>query len=105
MNKIKNKEGITSITMYPTAYTLCEIGQDWYKSNLEIIMEPNEVYPDYMEVKDFISENIDGKVMNIETVIEKIYDHLMNEYEPTSLKVINHVRGCRTHFDVDVVKE
>jgi hypothetical protein len=68
-------------------------------------MKPNKVYPDYMEVKDFISENVDGKVMNIETVVEKIYLYIMNEYEPVSLKVINHVKGCRTHFDVDVVKE
>ena len=102
---IQNKEGITSIMMYPTAYTLCAIGQDWYKSQLEIQMIPDKVYPDYMQVKDYISDNIDGKEMNIETVVDVIYKYLSETYAPSYLRVTNHVRGCRTHFDVDVVKE
>lgn len=104
INKIKNTQGITKIVMRPTAYTICQLGGDFYKSKLEITFEPNEYYPDYMEVNKFISSEIDGKYANIEDVVESIYDFLQL-YEPKKITVVNHVTDCRTHFDVDVVKE
>lgn len=104
MNKIKNIEGITKITMFPVAYTICAIGKDWFKSELEIVFEPGDCYPDYMEVNRFIMEEVDGKEMNIEEVVDRVYEFL-DGYAPRRLVVTDHVKGCRTHFNVDVVKE
>lgn len=104
MTKIENKENVSVITMMPTAYTKCKIGQDWYKCQFECIFIPDACYPDYMEVNEYIMQNIDGKELNIEEAARLLYDHLV-QYEPKSLKIINHIRGCKTHFDVDVVIE
>lgn len=104
MTKIENKENVSCITMMPTAYTKCKIGQDWYKCQFECVFAPADCYPDYMEVNEYIMVNIDGQELNIEEATRLLYDHLM-QYAPESLKVINHIRGCKTHFDVDVVIE
>ena len=104
MQKLKNTQSISKIVMKPTAYTKCAIGQDWYKNELEIEFYPFESYPDYMEVNAYIMDEIDGKELNIEDVVNMIYKHLL-EYAPVYLLVVDHIRGCKTHFDVDVVKE
>lgn len=101
---IENKEGIKKIIMKPTACTLCAIGQDWYRSNLEIEFIPDRYYPDYMEVQDWIMKEIDGHEMNIETVIDKVYNFIKHEYLPKDLRITNHVTGCKSHFDVIVIK-
>jgi len=102
MNKIKNEQGVRAITMRPTAYTKCKIGQDWYKCEFEAIFIPGDCYPDYMEVNAYVMENIDGMELNIEEAAQMLHDFLL-KYEPIRLTVINHIKGCKTHFDVDVV--
>lgn len=104
MNKIPNKQGINLIVMKPDAYTRCELGGDFYKNSLEISFLPNKYYPDYTEVQNWIMENIDGKTLNIEDVVDLIYDFISDTYEPTDLEIRNEVSGCRTHFDVIVTK-
>ena len=104
MTKIENKEKVTEIVMKPTAYTKCKIGQDWYKCNFEVCFVPAVCYPDYMEVNEFIMTHIDGQELNIEEAARILYDHLMG-YQPRSVKVTNHIRECKTHFDVDVTIE
>ena len=101
MVKLENRENVAKITMYPTAYTKCKIGQDWYKCSFEVHFEPDSCYPDYMTVNKFVMDYIDGKELNIEEAARMLYGHLLL-YEPKSLKVINHIRDCKTHFDVDV---
>lgn len=101
MNKIENKEGVTEIVMHPVAYCKCAIGQDWYKCEFDAEFLPKEYYPDYMEVNDFVMREIDGKELNIEEAAKILYDHLM-EYEPRYVCVTNHIKNCKTHFDVDV---
>lgn len=105
MKKLKNIEKVTSITMYPFAYTKCQIGQDWYKNQFEVYFIPDNYYPDYMEVEQFIQEKIEGKELNIEQASRILYDFLFEEYKPHSIRVINHIHGCKTHFDVDVAIE
>lgn len=102
MNKIPNSQGITKIVMYPTAITKCEIGQDWYQNDLEIVFIPNDYYPDYIEVQNWIMENIDGKEMNIEDVIYSIKNYLLREYNPRNVKIISHITNNKVHFRVDV---
>lgn len=103
MTKLENKENVREIIMYPTAYTKCQIGQDWFMNRFEVHFFPNKCYPDYMEVANFIQENIEGKELNIEQAAEVIRNFLESEYNPKKVTVINHIRECRTHFDVDVI--
>lgn len=103
MNRIPNKENVTGITMYPQAHTFCRIGQDWFVNRFEVHFLPADFYPDYMEVNSFIQKNIEGKEMNIEEAAKTLYDFLKEEYTPKNIWVIDHVRDCNTHFDVDVV--
>lgn len=105
MNKLPNTQRITSITMNPKAYAICDIGGDMYCSDLTIYFTPHDCYPDYMEVADWIAKNIDGTRLNIEDVVEKVYNFLMEEYKPLELEVVNNIMGCRTHFDVTVSKK
>lgn len=104
MKRIKNEQEINKITMCPTAYTKCVIGQDWYKNELEIEIVPDLWYPDYIEVDQWIMEEIDGQEFNIEDVVDKIYKKINLEFYPKFIKVTNHIKGCKTHFDVIVTK-
>lgn len=101
MNRIENKENVSKIVMKPTAISKCKIGQDWYKMAFEIEFIPRDFYPDYIEVNDFVMKEIDGKELNIEEAAKMLYE-MLSAYEPRSLKVTNHITGCKTHFDVDV---
>lgn len=105
MTKIENKQGISLIIMKPVAYTKCAIGQDWYKNSIEITFSPNNCYPDYMEVNEWVMKEIDGKELNIEDVVDLIYNHIKNEYNPIDLEVRDNIIGCKTHFDVVVIKD
>lgn len=103
MMKLNNSECIKQIIMRPVAYTKCRIGGDWYKNELVIKFVPEDFYPDYMEVNRFIMDHIDGKELNIEEVVALVRDMLYNEYNPKRVVVVDHVRGCKTHFDVTVI--
>ena len=104
MNKIPNKQDIAMIVMKPDAYVRCELGGDFYKNCLEINFMPSDCYPDYTEVQTWIMDNIDGKTLNIEDVVNKVYAFLQDTYHPADLEVLNEVKGCRTHFDVTIIK-
>lgn len=102
MKLLGNWENVVHITMRPHAIVKCAIGQDWYNCDFEVLFSPGEYYPDYMEVEAFCMEEIEGKELNIEQAAKVLFDFL-KQYMPKDLTVINHVRGCNTHFDVDVV--
>lgn len=104
MNRIENKQNINLIIMKPDAYCRCELGGDFYKNSLEINFLPDKCYPDYTEVQEWIMQNIDGMTLNIEDVVSKVYDFLMDTYQPLEVEIRNEVTGCRTHFDVTVIK-
>lgn len=104
MTKLENTQDIRLIVMKPTAHTKCVIGGDWYTNRLEINFVPGDYYPDYMEVQDWIMENIDGKALNIEDVVDQIERMLREEYCPADLEIANYIEGCKTHFDVVVIK-
>lgn len=104
MEKIENNQKIKEIIMYPETFTICEIGGDFYKNNLEIKFIPDKYYPDYMKVQEWIIKNIDGKKLNIEDVVDSIYNYLIEHYTPKNLKIIDRVTYCKTHFDVTVIK-
>lgn len=101
MTMLDNKERVSHICMKPSAVVKCKIGQDWYSCNFEVHFIPKRFYPDYMEVASYVGKHIDGQELNIEEAAKMLYDYLAT-LEPESLSVTNHVRGCKTHFDVDV---
>lgn len=104
MDRLKNEQGIRLIIMKPVAQTKCKIGQDWYTNELEINFAPADCYPDYMQVNEWIAKNIDGKELNIEDVVELLYDMLEQNFHPADLEITNNIRNCKTHFDVVVIK-
>lgn len=103
--KISNKEGVKKIVMRPFAYTKCQIGQDWFRNDFEAVFIPSDCYPDYMQVEKYVQENIEGKELNIEQAARLLYNFLHNEYNPCQLIVYNHVKDCKTHFNVDITIE
>ena len=103
LNKIRNDQGIKRIVMKPQAMTRCELGGDWYANNLLVVFDPDECYPDYTEVQEWVMENIDGETLNIEDVVQKVHDMLM-QFAPVHLEVKYRVENCKTHFDVYVIK-
>lgn len=105
VKRLGNNENVTWIVMHPTACVKCQIGQDWYKCEFEVDFIPSGYYPDYMEVAQFVAENIEGKELNIEQAAKILYDFLKEAYGPNELRVCNHIIGCKTHFDVDVYVE
>ena len=100
---IENKENIKRITMLPTAITLCDIGNDWYKNELTIVFYPKKYYPDYMKVQKWIMDNIDGKRLNIEQVVDLVYNYMLT-YDPANVHITDKVTGNKVHFDVIVEK-
>lgn len=104
MEKVPNTQKIRRITMKPTAITQCDIGGDWYKNEIEIEFFPDECYPDYMVVQKWIMDNIDGKRLNIEDVVDQIYKYLDETYSPSGLFIRDIVTGNKVHFDVIVEK-
>lgn len=104
MTKIPNTQDIKNIKMFPVAFTKCGIGGDYYKNELEVAIVPDKVYPDYTEVQEWTMHKLDGQTLNIEDVVSIIYDFIKETYEPKSIHIVNHVTGCRTHFDVIVEK-
>lgn len=103
LNRIPNTQGIREIYLYPVAITKCELGGDWYTNQMEIRFVPRECYPDYTEVRTWIQNNIDGKTLNIEDVVAEVRKFLVREYKPYMLTIKDHITGCATHFDVDVI--
>lgn len=104
MEKLYNQENITQIVMKPFAECLCAIGKDWYHIQFEVTFAPIEYYPDYMQVSEYISKNISGKEMNIETAVDILGTMLKETYNPSELEVKGIVDKVITHFPVEVIK-
>lgn len=104
MNKLKNTQNIKKITMEPITYTKCVIGQDWYENHITIEFYPDDYYPDYTELRDWIMEYIDGKELNIEDIVDNIYKFIQNEYHPKQLNIRDNIINSKTHFNVIVEK-
>lgn len=101
MYLIPNKEEVRCINMKPKACIKCGLGKDWYYCNFETAFVVNEHYPDYMEVQDFVRNEIDGKTLNIEEAAKKLLNFL-RQYKPNAVSVTAIVTNCKTHFDVVV---
>ena len=101
---LKNKEKITEIIMKPFAECKCAIGKDWYHIAFNVAFEPDETYPDYMDVSRWVSENLNGHELNIEEAVCMLGNHLYIVYAPRELSVTARVDDVVTHFPVEVTK-
>lgn len=105
VKRLGNVEKVSRIVMHPAAFVKCQIGQDWYKCEFEVTFIPSGYYPDYMEVAKYVEDHIDGQELNIEQAAKMLHDFLKEAYDPKAVTVCNHIKGCKTHFDVDVYVE
>ncbi len=96
-----NNEYILKIKMNPSAHVFCPLGQAWYTLNLNIEMLPDGVIPDYVEVQQWINENLDGKTLSIEDAICNCANYFKTEYTPKQIN-IDAVVNDAAHFPVIV---
>lgn len=102
MASFENKFNISEIRMRRRLHNLCTIGQDWFTSNLEIVLVPNEIIPDYIEVDKSI-QKLEGKELVIEEIVNYILEDL-KEYKPSYIRVTSKVDDA-THLPVEVTAE
>ena len=103
--KQNNEQNISKIIMKPKAICFCPLGDDWYTNEFEVEFIPNESFPDYCDIEEFLNEQVRGKALIIENAVSIFYDYLKNEYEPSALKVTAYVNDVTSHSPVVVVKE
>lgn len=97
---IENKEKVKYIEMYPKARCFCPIGKAWYTNRFKVSVFPRDCYFDYLDVENFIKEEIEGKSLTIEGACKKLYDYLKKDVE--DIQVESHVNDA-VHFPVKVL--
>lgn len=100
---IENTQGITQIVYKTRTRNYCPIGKDWYTSNIQAQIEPDNTIPDYIDLDKFVSEQINQKEMIIEDVVNAVYNHISAEYTPKSLTITIKVDDA-AHSEVIVSK-
>ena len=66
-------------------------------------MQPGKYIPDYLEVQQFIKENINDQRLIIEDAVAILYDYLSKTFQPLTLCVESLVTDAR-HPEVTVRK-
>ena len=102
MARFENVQGITEVKFFQNIQCYCPLGDDWYTNRVEVTMKPDRVVPDYCELDDF-TRSLGGEKLIIEDVIDAIYSHIMEEYEPYYLSVVSSVDDAK-HMAVVVSK-
>ena len=119
--KFENKQNISKIVFRPKSpsHCLCPLGQllcdklakqggkpmlPHYTNNFIIEMIPGKVICDYLDVEEWIKENIDNETLTIEDSVSMLFDYLYEEYEPAHLKVTSEVYDA-LHGPATVTKE
>lgn len=97
------KYQIREINMYPTAICFCVLGNDWYKNQFHVKMQPHFFIPDYCDIEKWLDDNIRGKSLIVEEAVSIFYDYLIEKYHPIMLEIKSHVEDAK-HFPVEVIK-
>lgn len=117
----ENKQGITEIVFQPknACHNLCPLGQllcdklaqnggkpmlPHYTNKFTITFNPGKVICDYLDVEDWIQENLNDETLTIEDAVSMLFDHLQKTYEPVHLLVESFVDDA-LHGSVVVRKE
>lgn len=119
--QFKNTQKISKIVFSPKepSHCLCPLGQLFcdktakkgkkallphYTNNFTIEFTPGEVICDYLDVEDWIRENIDNETLTIEDSVAMLYGYLETTYKPAHLKVTSDVYDA-LHGPATVTKE
>ncbi len=82
---IENEPKVEEIIYEDTVINFCPIGKSLYRNNLTIIIHPDKILPDYIEVHKEIRE-LEGKSLIIEEVVDLVLD-IIKRYNPHRAKV------------------
>ena len=117
----ENTQNISKIVFRPKApsHCLCPLRQllcdklaekgkkpilPHYINNFTIEFTPGKVICDYLDVEEWIRENIDNETLTIEDSVSKLFDYVASTYEPAHLKVTSEVYDA-LHGPAIVTKE
>lgn len=121
MGMFKNTQGISSITFSPrkSCHNICPLGQEYvnritpegkepvpahYTNHFTIVMEPEELVPDYCDIEDWIDEHLSNQTLIIEDCVEMLYNYIYETYSPYSLLVQSQVADA-VHGPVVIQKD
>ncbi len=103
IEKLHNKQGIKEIEIEPSVCCYCPLGADWYNMKVNIKIKIDKYYPNYCDIRAFLNEEIQGKNLIIEDVLDKVYNFI-KLYEPKELVVTGIVSEIESHPPVKVTK-
>ena len=101
---IENIYKVKSIEIEASAKCFCPLGPDWYTNQFCIYMDPGQKIPDYCDIDRWIRENLNGQSLIIEDATNRLYQHVMKEYEPFFCSIDNCVEDAR-HSKVTITVE
>ena len=101
---VENTFGINDITIESKAKCYCPLGQDWYTNQFTVNFYPGRYIPDYCEMDNWITANINGKSMIIEEAVARLYEYLRDTYMPIELCVESYVDDAK-HSAVTIHKD
>lgn len=84
MAMFKNTMGINKISLLPTVKCVCAIGKVLCTYNFEIEMVPGEMIPDYLEVQEFMDNEIHMHFLTMEDATAAVANYLTETYKPIS---------------------
>ena len=105
---IENEPKVEEIIYEDTLTNYCPIGKSLYRNNLTILIHPDIVLPDYIELHNEIRE-LEGKHLIIEEVVDLVLG-IVEKYKPFRARVTtvvddaNHpkVTISKSYVDTDV---
>lgn len=103
MSKFKNTQGITDISYEVNVRPFCPLGNDYYDANVKVILSPGGTIMDYCDETKFM-DSFNSKSVIIEDLLKEVYEHVMEEYEPTFARVEVTAKSA-VHLPVVVGKE
>ena len=103
MAMFKNTMGIDEISFVHTVQCVCAIGKSLCTYDFEVEMVPGRVIPDYLDIQDFMDNEIHMHFLTMEDATAALADYLVEVYNPIRGSVACICCDAR-HFAVRVSK-
>lgn len=88
--KVENKYKVHRLEYNASAFVFCPLGKDWGRVEIKAEIYPAAWLPDYVDVDNFIVENLEGSTHITEEVGYLVFDFLVKMLEPVDLRVTVH---------------